>query len=170
MQRPDLRLTKDDIQGMSSALKELLKQSDSKCALLVDQDGVCLLKEGFTKKLNTDGLAALVAGSFASTREMAKLVGESEFSVLFHQGENDHIHNLQVDDFTILVVLFDRRTTIGMVRLYCKDAAKVLRDVLKVARERVIAPPSDNAIDLGEGAEDRLNELFDQPEEPREDN
>jgi predicted regulator of Ras-like GTPase activity (Roadblock/LC7/MglB family) len=112
----------------------MLRNAQAKCAVLVGQDGQCLAKRGFTKNLDTDALAALVAGSFASTREMAKLVGQPDFSVLFHQGAKDHIHNILVDDETILTVIFDDRTTLGMVRLYSREAAKKLRHILKEAQ------------------------------------
>ncbi len=109
----------------------MLRNAEAKCALLVGQDGQCVAKRGFTKKIDTDALAALIAGSFASTREMAKLVGETDFSVLFHQGAKDHIHNVLVDDETILTIIFDDRTTLGMVRLYSRAAAKKLKNILK---------------------------------------
>jgi len=40
---------------------------------------------GDTKSIDHQTISALVAGSYAATREMAKLLGEVEFSVLFHQ-------------------------------------------------------------------------------------
>lgn len=111
MANSPLILTKTDITQIHRALLQMLKQSEAKCAILVDVDGKCLAKKGFTQNVDTDALAALIAGSFSSTRAMAKLVGEADFSVLFHQGEKEHIHNVLVDDDTILTVVFDDRTT-----------------------------------------------------------
>ena len=82
-----LTLDQPALDQLHSALVNLLRESEAKCAVLVDQDGQCITKKGFTQHLDIDALAALTAGSFASTRAMAKLVGESEFTVLFHQGE-----------------------------------------------------------------------------------
>ena len=71
-----------------------------------------------------------------SLSEIAKLVGETEFSVLFHQGKKDHIHMSLVGDRSIMVVIFDDRTTIGMVRLYAKEITielvKIFDDILKL--------------------------------------
>lgn len=136
----------------------MLKQSDARCAILVDADGKCLAKKGFTQNIDTDALAALIAGSFASTRAMAALVGESDFSVLFHQGEKDHIHNILVDNDTILTIIFDDRTTIGMVRLYSKECSKLLRENLDIARQKRV--PVKNEIDMEKDVEDRLDDLF----------
>jgi len=158
MANSPLILTKTDITQIHRALLQMLKQSEAKCAILVDVDGKCLAKKGFTQNVDTDALAALIAGSFSSTRAMAKLVGEADFSVLFHQGEKEHIHNVLVDDDTILTVVFDDRTTIGMVRLYSKESAKVLRETLQVARKKRI--PSDRKVEIERDVEDRLDDLF----------
>jgi predicted regulator of Ras-like GTPase activity (Roadblock/LC7/MglB family) len=159
MEQDTFILRKEDVDQINSALINLLKASEAKCALLVDQDGKCLAKRGFTQRLDTDALAALIAGSFSSTRAMAKLVGESDFSVLFHQGEKDHIHNILVDDNAILTVIFDERTTIGMVRLYSKDAAKQLRQVLRAARQRK-SGRAEKSVELDSDAEKRLKDVL----------
>ncbi len=158
MANSPLILTKTDITQIHRALLQMLKQSEAKCAILVDVDGKCLAKKGFTQNVDTDALAALIAGSFSSTRAMAKLVGEADFSVLFHQGEKEHIHNVLVDDDTILTVVFDDRTTIGMVRLYSKECAKSLNETLAVARKKRI--PSDRKVEIERDVEDRLDDLF----------
>jgi len=159
MANKPLILTEEHINSINKILLNTLKQSEAKCALLVDQAGKCLAKKGFTKTIDTDALAALIAGSFSSTRAMARLVGETDFSVLFHQGAKDHIHNIIVDDDTILTIIFDDRTTIGMVRLYSKESAKSLREILKNARKVTKLKVSD--LELHQEAEKRLDDIFD---------
>jgi predicted regulator of Ras-like GTPase activity (Roadblock/LC7/MglB family) len=158
MAKAPLILTKTEITQIHRTLLQMLKQSEAKCTILVDADGKCLAKKGFTQNIDTDALAALIAGSFASTRAMASLVGESDFSVLFHQGEKDHIHNILVDNDTILTVIFDDRTTIGMVRLYSKEATKSLQETLLKARDKRL--PAGKPIDIEKDVEDRLDDLF----------
>lgn len=159
----DLILSKNEIETINKLLLNLVRDSSSKCAILIDQDGSCICKKGLARDLNVDALAALVAGSFASTREMAKLVGEPEFTVLFHQGEKDHIHNMLVDENTILTVIFDDKTTVGMVRLYTKEAVNKLSGFLQEARLRSRSIPKKSA--LNNNAEiqagSNLDKLFD---------
>ena len=157
MTKRTLILTEEAMAKISRALIALLRQSDAKCAILVDQDGKCVAKKGFTKTIDTDGLSALIAGAFSSTRAMANLVGEKDFSVLFHQGNKDHIHNILVDDDTILTVIFDDRTTIGMVRLYSKESAQVLKEILAQTRS---AGKKGKEVDITKEATDRLDDLF----------
>lgn len=158
MANQPLILTKTEITQIHRALLQMLKQSEAKCAMLVDADGKCLAKKGFTANIDTDALAALIAGSFSSTRAMAQLVGETDFSVLFHQGERDHIHNILVDNNTILTVIFDDRTTIGMVRLYSKESAKILKEALESTKNKKL--PADKKIQIEKDVEDQLDNLF----------
>ncbi len=158
MANQPLILTKTEITQIHRALLQMLKQSEAKCAMLVDADGKCLAKKGFTANIDTDALAALIAGSFSSTRAMANLVGETDFSVLFHQGERDHIHNILVDNNTILTIIFDDRTTIGMVRLYSKESAKVLKETLEQAKSKKL--PADKRPAIEKDVEDQLDSLF----------
>jgi len=141
-------------------LKKLLKGSEAKCALLVDKDGHLVTRQGFTQSLDTTSLAALLAGSFASTREIAKLVGEPEFSVLFHQGKRDHIHMSLVGDRSILVVVFDDRTTIGMVRLYAKEASADLEQIFTDTLSKGNADDSGLTDEFTASAGDKLDDIF----------
>lgn len=115
-------------------LGNFLRESQAKCALLVDPDGQVIAKEGFSKNVDTTALAALSAGAIASTKEIARLVGEPQFSVLLHQGEHGHIHFSLVGDRAILVVIFDDRTTLGMVRLFAKQAVTDLEQIFAEAK------------------------------------
>ncbi len=124
----------DDIEGMVKVLKELNHMSGAKCSLLIDKEGHMVAKEGAVRSFDTDSLSALVAGSFAATREMARMVGEDEFSVMFHQGQRDNLQLTLIDDRTILTVIFDDQTQLGMIRLYTAEAAKKLMELFEASR------------------------------------
>ncbi len=152
-------LYEDQIKEIDKALGQIIKESEAKCALLVDKDGHLLTRQGFTHTLDTTALAALLAGSFASTKEIARLVGEPEFSVLFHQGKKDHIHISLIGERTILVVIFDDRTTIGMIRLYAKEAGDNLRKILESGSKE-----DRSEVELGDefsaSADAKLDDIF----------
>ncbi|MBU1317633.1 MAG: roadblock/LC7 domain-containing protein [candidate division Zixibacteria bacterium] len=149
-----------ETERINLTLKKLLKGSEAKCALLVDKDGHLVTRQGFTQSLDTTSLAALLAGSFASTREIAKLVGEPEFSVLFHQGKRDHIHMSLVGDRSILVVVFDDRTTIGMVRLYAKEASVDLEQIFADTLAKGSADSNGLTDEFTASAGDKLDDIF----------
>ena len=154
---------KKDMQKIEAILSDLLRLSNAKCALLVDKEGHMVARAGSSESIDVDTISALVAGSFAATREMARLLGEEEFSVMFHQGERDNIQLNLVGDRTIQTVLFDDRTTVGMVRLYASECgnklAKVFDEISKTKDK-----DRDEEVDLGENydgnAKARLDTMF----------
>jgi predicted regulator of Ras-like GTPase activity (Roadblock/LC7/MglB family) len=135
-------LYEDQIKDIDKALGQIIKESEAKCALLVDKDGHLITRQGFTHTLDTTALAALLA-----------------FSVLFHQGKKDHIHISLIGERTILVIIFDDRTTIGMIRLYAKEVGESLKKILESGSEG-----SKVEMELGEdfkeSADAKLDDIF----------
>ena len=151
---------KDDIDKINTVLKEFLNLSDSKCNILIDKEGHMVTKAGTTDDFDMQAVAALVAGSYAATREMARLLGEDEFSVLFHQGKQDNVQLTLVGERTLLATVFDERTTIGMVRLYAKEATEKLLEVFAGIDERGSdgGPGLDD--EYSQSAQDQLETFF----------
>ena len=153
----------DVVRDVNRLLREFLKMSNAKCALLIDREGHMVTRQGFTRDLDMDTISALVAGSFAATREMARVLGEDEFSVLFHQGKTDNIQLSLCGDRTLLTVIFDEATTVGMVRLYAAETVKRLAELFeKHAREIESGARKQETLDTGfaGSAKDKLNDLF----------
>lgn len=155
-----LVIYKEEIEEIERVLNQLIKNSQAKCALLVDKDGHLITRQGFTHSLDTTALAALLAGSFASTKEIARLVGEPEFSVLFHQGKKDHIHVCLVGERSILAVIFDDRTTLGLVRLYAKETSEKLAIVLSSATQDKRGEKTKMRSDFSASLESKLDDIF----------
>ncbi|MCB9882468.1 MAG: roadblock/LC7 domain-containing protein [Planctomycetes bacterium] len=151
-----------DTDRIDRILGEFLKMSGAKCALLVDREGHLVARQGETLTVDMDTISALVAGSFAATREMARLLGEEEFTAMYHQGRRDNIQMSLVGDRTLLTVLFDDRTTLGMVRLYASEAAKRLTQVFEEAAQNAM-DAADEALldqDYADSARGALNDLL----------
>jgi predicted regulator of Ras-like GTPase activity (Roadblock/LC7/MglB family) len=126
----DIIIGEAEYARINECLHTFLRDAQGKCAILVDRDGQMLAKQGFTQNLDTMALSALAAGAIASTQEIARLLGEPEFSVLFNQGRHDHIHFSLVGQRAILMSVFDDRTTIGLIRLVASRAVEVLGTLL----------------------------------------
>ncbi len=120
----DLTLYEEDERRLSAALWRLCEESRSRAAFLIDKSGQMIASAGETGSLDTTSLASLTAGNIAATGGLAQLLGEKEFSVLFHEGEKDNLHISVVAQRAILVVLFDRRSSLGLVRLRVKRASE----------------------------------------------
>ncbi|MFG0320017.1 MAG: roadblock/LC7 domain-containing protein [Planctomycetota bacterium JB042] len=143
-------------------LAEFLKKAGARSAYLIDKDGHLITKSAESAEIDPDTISALVAGAFAATKEMARLLGEQEFSALFHQGERDNIQLSLIADRAILTVLFDDSTTLGMVRLYVSEAVRRLTEVLERADAEVAAggPRDEVSPEYGDSAASALDELF----------
>jgi len=150
---------KEDMERIEKVLDLFLQSANAKCSLLVDKDGHLVTKRGESSSYDMDTISALVAGSFAATKQMAKLLGEEEFSVMFHQGKNDNIQLSLVGDRTILAVIFGEKTTLGMVRLYANQASGKLGQLFRESRERKTAGEKISQ-DFGKAAKGKLDDLF----------
>lgn len=147
----------EDVENIDRVLEEFLALSNAKCAMLIDRDGHLVTRKGENAQFNADSIAALVAGSFAATKEMARLLGEGEFRVLYHQGSrNQHIQISLVGERTLFTILFDDRTTLGMVRFYATETSTKLDEVFTRARERT--NPSEEEVKLGEAFTDAVKD------------
>lgn len=148
-----------DVQRLDSEIDSFLELSKARCVLLVDRDGHLVTRRGEPMKTSQEAISALIAGSFAATMEMARLLGESEFSILFHQGKRDSIQLQLVGVRTLMAVLFDGRTNLGMVRFYAQETADRLdRVFVEIAAEE--RGTEGLSKDFGADAESALDDLF----------
>jgi predicted regulator of Ras-like GTPase activity (Roadblock/LC7/MglB family) len=100
--------------------------------IYMDMAGNAIAKHDNGKStLDSTAFAALAAGNFAAVDAMAKLVGESEFSLLFHKGEKASIHFSKVTDDTLLITMFGKEISLGLVRLKVAETIETIRKVLE---------------------------------------
>jgi predicted regulator of Ras-like GTPase activity (Roadblock/LC7/MglB family) len=125
-----------DAAAIKLILTGFLKESGADEVLLIDRSGQLLMMEGVSRALDTVSISALAAAAYCSTSAMAQLLGETEFTVLFHEGHKRSIHASVVDDDAILLAIFDERTTVGMVRLFAKDVSQKIAAILAESRAR----------------------------------
>jgi len=148
----------DEIRQISSLCERLNYDSNARGVLLVDRNGQFITCHGDVKALDTTSLASLTAGNIAATSGLAKLIGEREFPNIFHEGEQDHLHLSMVADRAILVVMFDRRTSLGLVRLRVRKTVKRLATIFEELETKVRV--NSPKLSLGEISDDDIDKLF----------
>ena len=126
MTMPDLVLYDEEFRKIKDSLNRLAADANANVVFLVDKNGQQIAAVGDLTTLDTTSLASLTAGNVAATDGLAKLIGEKEFSILFHEGERDNIHISLVAQRVILVVIFDEKSSLGLVRLRVKKASQEL--------------------------------------------
>ncbi len=107
----------------------LNRDANAKVVFLIDKNGLLIASSGDVQNMDTTSLGSLAAGNIAATTGLAQLLGEREFSNLFHEGERDNIHLTIVDSRVILVLIFDKRSSLGLVRLRVKRSSEELKRV-----------------------------------------
>ncbi len=122
----DLVMYEEEFQQIDEELQRLFQQANAKVVFLVDKNGQLIASAGDTHDIDTTSLASLTAGNIAATGGIARLLGEKEFTILFHEGEKDNIHISLIGQRVILVVIFDKRSSLGLVRLRVKKASETL--------------------------------------------
>src|SRR5216110_1003342 len=129
MASPDLVMYEEEYQQIKDTLQRLQVDSNSKIVFLVDKNGQHIATHGDMRGVDATSLASLTAGNVAATDGLARLIGEKEFSILFHEGERDNLHISVVGQRVILVVVFDERSSLGLVRLRVKKASAELLEI-----------------------------------------
>jgi predicted regulator of Ras-like GTPase activity (Roadblock/LC7/MglB family) len=128
-------LTIQSANHLLDALEDFLEKSEASFAMVIDRGGAVLSQHGnLPSNADTETIAALAAGSFAATKELALRIGETEFSALHQQGEQSQIFMAGVDDNTIVVTVFGPQTTLGLVRFYSARTIKRIGVVLMESR------------------------------------
>lgn len=143
---PQLVLYEEEHRRIVAVVERLVRDAHARAVFLVDRNGQLIADAGELEGIDTTSLASLVAGNVAASAGLAKILGEREFPVHFHQGDRDNVHITLVGSRVILVVVFDDRSSLGLVRLRVKRASQSLAEILEQVFKKAEA-------DLGVGDE-----------------
>ena len=158
---PQLVLFEEDHKKLVAVAERLVHDANAKAVFLVDRNGQLVSEAGELSGIDTTSLASLVAGNVAATTGLAKIIGEPDFPNQFHQGERDNLHITLVARRIILVIIFDDRSSLGLVRLRVKKAGQRFSELFEEIFKR-----AESELDQGssspfaEISEDDIDNLF----------
>jgi len=162
MANPQMVMYDEEFRQINVVIEKLLREANAKVIFLVDKNGQLISGVGEVERFDTTSLASLTAGNIAATGGLAKLIGEKEFSILFHEGEKDNLHISIVGGRVILVVLFDNRSSLGLVRLRVKKASDeltvIFESLMRKAEEKEKSGTTD--FPFAEITDDDIDNLF----------
>jgi predicted regulator of Ras-like GTPase activity (Roadblock/LC7/MglB family) len=133
----DFVLFDEEFQQIKEVIGRLKADAQAKVVFIVDKNGQQIAAQGDLESLDTTSLASLTAGNVAATDGLAKLIGEKEFPVLFHEGERDNVYIAIVDQRVILVIIFDEHSSLGLVRLRVRKATQDLERIFVTIQRKV---------------------------------
>ena len=116
-------VSQEQLEKIDQILTENLVKIGVDCVIVIDMAGnIITANEKGKNKYDVYSFAALAAGNFATVDAMAKLVGEQEFSLLFHKGTESNIHFSKIDDELLLITMFGKNISLGFLRLNVVEA------------------------------------------------
>ncbi len=142
----------EDINRLNVILTNIVDKARIDTALLINKSGRLLTSQSESGELDKVSLAALVVGSFASSITIANMLGETEFNSMFHQGERKHIRISQVDDNTVLCLIFDNRTNLEKVKSFTEKYTPDLQSALHITYSHIESDPNVN-IDISRNSD-----------------
>ena len=151
-------LTPDDENALRRGMERLLQESAAHSAMLVDRGGQLLVQAGDRRDFDATTFATLTAADFSANDQLARLLGETDFTSLFHQGERESMLVADIARRAILVVLFDSRTTLGLVRLRLRPVVEDLARVVEAMMARDAQAGAQRPILAG--ADEEIDRLF----------
>ncbi len=125
-----------DFLKFSTLLEQLTQTANAKFVFLADRAGQQIASAGDMTGVDPTSLASLTAGNVAATEGVAQLIGEADFNTLYHEGVHDSLHMTGIGNRAILLVVFDERSSLGLVRLRVDQTAPQLAEVVDEVHAR----------------------------------
>ena len=126
----------EDARRMAAVMESFLAGSGARSVLLVDRNGQLVLGVGEDPGFDSTAFASLAAADFSANDQLASMMGEQDFSSLFHQGERESMYLADVEKRVILVALFGEGATLGMIRIKARGAVRELSGILAEILDR----------------------------------
>lgn len=145
---------------IQKCIQRLMDETGATYSMLLDRAGQVLAWQGDAHQAEMMHLGALMAGTYASSREMARLLNEENFRVLVQEGMKEKIFTETVEDRWLLVVVFDHQAHLGLVKVLAKRAVQSLATILELVIERNDTRRSEIASDMSKAATDTIDLIF----------
>lgn len=123
-------LFEEDFWSINAILQTLMRSASTRSVMLIDKTGQLINSIGEPPGFDVTSFSSLAAADFAANAQLAEMVGEKDFATLVHQGRDESLYLSMIANRVILVVLFDRKTSLGLVRLKARRAEEELLQVL----------------------------------------
>lgn len=147
----------EELQQINGVCDVLHRDANAKAVLVIDKNGQAIASAGEIEQLDVTSLSSLTAGNVAATGGIANLLSEKEFAGQFHEGERTNVHISIVGGRIILLVLFDERSSLGLVRLRVRKASSELTYILQEIEKAAASAGSTPFPDI---TDDDIDNLF----------
>jgi predicted regulator of Ras-like GTPase activity (Roadblock/LC7/MglB family) len=137
-------LIEEDVKLLDKALDDLLRKSEATGALIIDKGGPLINQRGSLDGFDTTTISALAAGSFCATQAIAERLNETNFACIYQQGEHHSLLFSNIDENVLLIIIFNAKLSVGIVKYYAEET--VFRVMTQLKKAQLRAP--DTSVDL----------------------
>ncbi len=158
MVSPQMVIYEEEFNRIQNEVNQLVKAANARVVFVVDKNGQLIAASGDVDHLDTTSLASLTAGNIAATGGMAKLLREQEFATQYHEGKNQHIYIQLVGNRVILVIIYDAKSSLGLVRLRVRKTVEQLNEIFESLNRK--PDPSAGGSPFAEITDEDIDNLF----------
>ncbi len=155
---PQLVIYEEEFTLIQGVVDGLVAAANAKVVFVIDKNGQLIAASGEVDHLDTTSLASLTAGNVAATGGMAKLLREQEFATQYHEGKNQHIYIQLVGNRVILVIIYDAKSSLGLVRLRVRKTVTRLNDIFESLNRK--PDPAKGGSPFAEITDEDIDNLF----------
>ncbi|NJN64919.1 MAG: roadblock/LC7 domain-containing protein [Acidobacteria bacterium] len=158
----DLILHEEEHRKITHLAERLLRDANARFVSLIDRNGQPIAWAGSLPDVDRTALASLAAGNVAATEGLARMIGERSFCSMYHEGESDHLYLSSIGPVGILVVAFDERSSLGLVRLRVRQITSDMEGVFDdmLTRSRAGVRDGGGNTPFAEITDDDIDSLF----------
>jgi predicted regulator of Ras-like GTPase activity (Roadblock/LC7/MglB family) len=163
---PQWTLFENDFRSIDAILNEMLERTNALSIHLVDRSGQLITTAGRTGDFDATAFASLIAADFTANAEVANLLGDTSVEAVVSEGKGRSVHSCLLADRVIMSTVFDRRSTLGLVRFRAQRAAAELDSVFRSLFQKVglgepvEAPLEEGAPEFAAAAGREVDALF----------
>jgi predicted regulator of Ras-like GTPase activity (Roadblock/LC7/MglB family) len=158
---PQWTLFEQDFRAIDQVLNQLLAKSSALSVHLVDRSGQLISTAGRVADFDATSFASLVAADFTANAQLSALLGEARVEAVVNEGRNRSVHSCMIADRVIMCTVFDRHSTLGLVRFRAQRAAGELDGLFRTLFDKVGVAPRESATpEFAEAAGREVDALF----------
>ncbi len=158
---PQWTLFENDFRSIDRVLNELLDKTNALSVHLVDRSGQLITSAGRVGDFDATAFASLIAADFTANAELAQLLGESGVEAVVSEGKSRSVYSCMLAGRVIMGIVFDRRSTLGLVRFRAQRASQELDGVFRGLFEKVgLGEPALVTSDFADVAGQEVDALF----------
>lgn len=163
---PQWTLFENDFRSIDAILNEMLERTNALSIHLVDRSGQLITTAGRTGDFDATAFASLVAADFTANAELSNLLGDTSVEAVVSEGKARSVHSCLLADRVIMSTVFDKRSTLGLVRFRAQRAAAELDSVFRSLFQKVglgepvEAPLEEGAPEFAAAAGREVDALF----------